>query len=150
MYLRFLLLQQTTTPSGFFKLPEGHYAQESRFVPRRNGISEDDGWLLSYVFNESQLDEEGNATPAAKSELWIIEARSMSEVICKIKLPSRVPYGLHGCFFSEQDIRDQRPVEAIRKHPVLTGKCGKGILSTERTWLHIAASVRSWILGVLR
>lgn len=31
-----------------FALPEGWYAQEPRFVPRANAVSEDDGYLLTY------------------------------------------------------------------------------------------------------
>ncbi|KAL2065471.1 hypothetical protein VTL71DRAFT_3141 [Oculimacula yallundae] len=104
-------------PIKVFKLPEGFYAQESRFVPRENGVSEDDGWILSYVFEESQLDRSGNAGLNAKSELWIIDAREMKEVVCRIQLPQRVPYGLHGNWFSEQEILNQRPIETIRQLP---------------------------------
>lgn len=40
-------------PIKIFKFPSGIYAQVSRFVPHGNGKSEDDGWILSYVFDES-------------------------------------------------------------------------------------------------
>ncbi|KAL8813769.1 MAG: hypothetical protein Q9200_000022 [Gallowayella weberi] len=82
-------------PIKIFKMPEGWYAQESRFVPRQDGDSEDDGWLLSYVFDERQLQPDGECNPKAKSELWIINAKSMNEVAAKVQLPQRVPYGLH-------------------------------------------------------
>ncbi|POS86645.1 hypothetical protein EPUL_003581 [Erysiphe pulchra] len=100
-----------------FKLPPGHFAQEPRFIPRYDGNFEDDGWLLSYVFDESQLNQDGYARSDAKSELWVIDAITMQKVVCKIKLPQRVPYGLHGSWFSEQDILDQRPVDIIREVP---------------------------------
>ncbi|KAF3481704.1 carotenoid cleavage dioxygenase 1 [Arthroderma uncinatum] len=51
-------------PIRIFPMPSGWYAQECSFVPRANGISEDDGWLLTFVFDESQLDEDGNAPRA--------------------------------------------------------------------------------------
>lgn len=100
-----------------FRMPRGWYAQETRFVPRNNGASEDDGWILSYVFDESQLDEDGECVPDAKSELWVIDARNMTDIVARIALPQRVPYGMHGNWFSEQDIQDQRPVERLRSIP---------------------------------
>ncbi|KAK4048665.1 hypothetical protein OIV83_004635 [Microbotryomycetes sp. JL201] len=102
-----------------FPLPHGWYAQESSFVPRRDAASEDDGWLLTYVFDESQLDEQGEALPNARSELWVIDARTMNKVVAKVKLPQRVPYGLHGNWFTEAEINSQRPVPAsgVRRKP---------------------------------
>lgn len=105
-------------PIKVFKMPEGWYAQESRFVPRQNGVDEDDGWLLSYVFDESQLQDDGECKPDAKSELWIIDAKSMTKVVAKVKLPQRVPYGLHGNWFSREDIQLQRPIERLRSLPI--------------------------------
>ena len=104
-------------PIKVFKMPPGWYAQESRFVPRANGDSEDDGWLLSYVFDESQLDEDGECPENARSELWVIDAKTMTEVVAKVYLPQRVPYGLHGNWFSEDQISSQRPIEQLRSLP---------------------------------
>lgn len=100
-----------------FKMPEGWYAQEPRFVPRDHGSSEDDGWLLSYVFDEAQLDSTGECTISAMSELWIIDAKNMKDVVAKVSLPQRVPYGLHGTWFSEEQVRNQKPVERLRTLP---------------------------------
>jgi carotenoid cleavage dioxygenase-like enzyme len=97
-----------------FKLPPHHYAQEPRFVARANSSSEDDGWLLTYVFDETQLDEDGECPPNAYSELWIINAADMKTVEAKIRLPQRVTYGLHGSFITEKQVLNQRPVETIR------------------------------------
>jgi len=136
-------------PVKIFKLPPGFYAQESRFVPRRNGTSEDDGWILSYIFDESQLDEHGNAPLGAKSELWIIEAKEMKEVVCRVKLPQRVPYGLHGNWFSEEEILSQRPVESIRCLPISKGKvlgeAGEGPSVGMDIWM----GLRGWLLDVV-
>lgn len=105
-----------------FKMPEGWYAQESRFVPRRDGVSEDDGWILSYVFDETQLLEDDECRSDAKSELWIIDAKNMTDVVARVHLPQRVPYGLHGNWFSEEDIQGQRPVEMLRTFPIKAAK----------------------------
>ena len=105
-------------PIKVFMMPEGWYTQESRFVPRRNGVSEDDGWILVYVFDEpSQLAADGEPKTDAKSELWIIDAKNMTDVVAKIQLPQRVPYGLHGNWISEEEIHRQRPVDRLRSLP---------------------------------
>ncbi|KAL8941903.1 MAG: hypothetical protein Q9216_001976 [Gyalolechia sp. 2 TL-2023] len=109
--------EDANDPIKIFKMPEGWYAQESRFVPRHDGLSEDDGWLLSYVFDESQLQGDGECKPNATSELWIIEAKSMTEVVARVHLPQRVPYGLHGNWFSGHDIQSQRPIHRLRSMP---------------------------------
>lgn len=108
-------------PIKVFMMPEGWFAQECRFVPRNNGSSEDDGWILSYVFDESsQLNSYGECTANAKSELWIIDAMNMKDVVARIYLPQRVPYGLHGNWFSEKQVKGQRPVNSIRSLPFVT------------------------------
>ncbi|KAJ9651673.1 hypothetical protein H2198_009055 [Neophaeococcomyces mojaviensis] len=103
-----------TDPIKVFQLPPHHFAQEPRFVSRKHAKSEDDGWLLTYVFDESQLDDNGECWPDAKSELWIIDACDMKTVVGRVHLPIRVTYGLHGTFINEKRIMNQRPVETIR------------------------------------
>lgn len=136
-------------PIKIFKLPPGIYAQESRFVQRQNGVSEDDGWLLSYVFDESQLGMHGNAGPNAKSELWIIDAKEMKEVICKVKLPQRVPYGLHGNWFSEAEILSQRPVDSIRHLPLPKSKVSGDLEPEQSVGMELWMGIRKWLLGVV-
>ena len=104
-------------PIQIFPMPRNWYAQEPRFVPRKDGNREDDGWLLTYVFDESQLDQQGNAPESCRSELWVIDARNMRDIVARIYLPQRVPYGLHGSWFSEHRIKTQRPVVGFRSLP---------------------------------
>ncbi|KAI1502448.1 retinal pigment epithelial membrane protein [Biscogniauxia marginata] len=104
-------------PIKLFRMPEGWYAQEPRFVSRGNAEAEDDGWLLFYVFDESQLDEWGGCGDDTVSELWVIDAEEMKDVVARVKLPQRVPYGLHGAWFSEEDILGQKSFEAARREP---------------------------------
>ncbi|KAF8591152.1 carotenoid oxygenase [Ramaria rubella] len=96
-------------PIKIFEMPQGWYAQECSFVSKQEAKSEADGYLLAYVFDESQLNDDGSAPNCARSELWILNAETMNEVIGRVKLPQRVPYGLHGNFFSEVQIASQRP-----------------------------------------
>lgn len=123
-------------PIKVFQMPAGWYGQEPRFVPRENSTSEDDGWLLSYVFDESQLNPEtGECKPGARSELWIIDAIKMKDVVARIVLPQRVPYGLHGNWFCEQKIQNQRAVGSFRTLPD-----GKSIEEGSIVW-------RAWMLA---
>ena len=106
-------------PISVFCMPPGWFAQEPRFVPASTNSSEDDGYLLFYAFDEGQLDDEGdvpndNSPSRAKSELWIINAKPMKDVVARVDLPQRVPYGLHGTWFPAEQIREQRPVDSIR------------------------------------
>lgn len=122
-------------PIKLLRMPPGWYAQEPRFVPRSDPRSgeEDDGWLVFYAFDESQLDARGECPLDAKSELWVVDARTMSvdDVVARVKLPQRVPYGLHGNWFSEEEIRNQRPFDAVRSLSVDGGSEG-GILEALR------------------
>ncbi len=95
---------------SIFAMPSGWYAQEATFVPRANGQSEDDGFLVFYAFDENTgLDTLTNSVwPGATSELWVVDARTMRRVVTRVQLPQRVPYGLHGSFFTEQQIQSQR------------------------------------------
>lgn len=106
-------------PIRAFKMPEGWFAQEPRFVPASSAVEEDDGFLLFYAFDESQLNEAGEvpldtSPQRAKSELWVIDSKGMKDIICRVHLPQRVPYGLHGTWFSEKQIQNQRPVDSLR------------------------------------
>lgn len=80
-----------------FVCPPNWFAQEASFVARSNPRGEDDGFLLCYMFDESQLDQKtGEADGGCTSELWIIDAWDMKDVVAKVKLPSR---GEHCLFF---------------------------------------------------
>lgn len=65
----------------------GRSTGEAVFVPREGGQAEDDGWLLSYVYN-ARTD---------LSDLVVVNAQDMSgppQAI--VHLPARVPAGFHG------------------------------------------------------
>lgn len=121
-------------PIRAFKMPEQWYAQEARFVSRDDPISEDDGYLLFYAFDESQLDDNGNCPADTFSELWVLDAKTMADVVARVKLPQRIPYGLHGNWFPEEQIQGQRAVETFRKmpnvdsNPNVWGKVKRGII----------------------
>ena len=118
-----------------FMTPKGWYMQEPRFVPRVNNTGEDDGWLLACVFDElSQLRPNREVKTDAESELWIMTAKTMTDVVAKIRLPQRVPYSLHGNWISEEEIEGQRPIERLRSMPSAKPATSDGSLR-RRTWM---------------
>ena len=131
-------------PIKVFKMPENWYAQESRFVPRADGISEDDGWILSYVFDESQCLSGDECRPDAKSELWIIDAKNMTDIVARVHLPQRVPYGLHGSWFSEEDIQGQRPVESLRSLPAMEAS-ERATSPAWTAWMVVRNNIERWL-----
>ena len=73
----------------------GRSAMEPVFVPRLGATVEDDGWLLSYVF-----DENSNTT-----DVVILDARDFEgAAVATIQLPVRVPYGFHGNWISDSEL----------------------------------------------
>jgi len=66
---------------------KGGQGSEAVFVEDPNGQSEDDGWVLSYVYQPEEN----------KSEVVIIDSRAFDkEPVARIHLPVRVPAGFHG------------------------------------------------------
>jgi carotenoid cleavage dioxygenase-like enzyme len=60
---------------------------EPLFVPRHAEAEEDDGYVLTLVY-----DQPGNA-----SDFYVLDARNIAgEPIAIVRIPNRVPYGFHG------------------------------------------------------
>ncbi|THC90852.1 hypothetical protein EYZ11_009683 [Aspergillus tanneri] len=99
-------------PIKVFRMPPGCYGAECSFVSREGALDEDDGWLLTFVFDESQLQK---VSREQFSELWIINAKDMQSVVARVQIPHRVPYGFHGSWFSESDLRSQRALDSTSR-----------------------------------
>ena len=73
---------------------QGRYSGEPVFVPQPGASDEDDGWLLTFVYDEKEN----------SSELVVISAKDIaSEPIARIIIPSRVPYGFHGAWIGNRE-----------------------------------------------
>lgn len=73
--------------SQVHELGLGRYGGEAVFVPRPDGTAEDDGWLLTFVYD----------TAKQASELLVVSAQDLTaEPVARVLLPQRVPYGFHG------------------------------------------------------
>ncbi|KAH0746894.1 hypothetical protein KY285_008551 [Solanum tuberosum] len=71
--------------------PKNTFCSGATFVPKLDGVDEDDGWIVAFTHNEN----------TNQSQVYIIDAKKIeSEAVAIILLPSRVPYGFHGAFMS--------------------------------------------------
>ncbi len=65
----------------------GRHAGELVFVPRSSDAGEDDGWLLTLVYDEG----------TDRSDLVVLDAQDFTgDPVATVHLPGRVPYGFHG------------------------------------------------------
>ncbi len=65
----------------------GRVTLEAVFVPRSEDSAEDDGWLLSYVYDANR----------DASDVVILDAQDFTgRPVAEIALPQRVPFGFHG------------------------------------------------------
>ena len=77
-------------------LGTGRGSGETDFVPRENPTSEDDGWLMSYIYDAT----------TDSSEFVILDARDLSNPpVARVPLPQRVPFGFHGNWISDHAVQ---------------------------------------------
>ncbi len=68
------------------------FAGEPVFVPKSDANQEDDGWLLTLVYNAAYH----------RSDLVILDAKNLNQgPIATLQLKGHIPYGLHGNWTSE-------------------------------------------------
>ncbi len=71
--------------------PQG-FVSEPNFVPSTHDGDEDDGWLLSLIYDSTHH----------RSDLVILDAKDLNQgPIAKLHLKHHIPYGLHGNFVSQ-------------------------------------------------
>jgi carotenoid cleavage dioxygenase len=75
------------------------YGGEGVFVPKDGARDEDDGWVVTYVYDEIE----------GTSEMTVVDAKQFSGApIARVMIPSRVPYGFHGAWISADRIENQK------------------------------------------
>jgi len=73
----------------------GRVTMEPVFVARENATAEDEGWLLSYVFDKN----------TNKSDVVILDAQNFAgDPVATIHLPVRVPFGFHGNWINDIEL----------------------------------------------
>jgi len=71
---------------------------EGVFVPRENPSSEDDGWLLTYVYDK----------PTDSSMFVVLDALAIDAApVASVALPQRVPFGFHGSWIANAELADR-------------------------------------------
>lgn len=92
-----------TSVCGHIHHGTNRFGGEAYFVPASRNDNdeskgEDDGYLMTYVWDETQK----------RSELVIYNAATMSSApVAVVKLPARVPFGFHSTWVTESQIRQQ-------------------------------------------
>jgi carotenoid cleavage dioxygenase-like enzyme len=78
-----------------FVLRASQSAGEPVFVPASSTSGEDEGWVLSYVYD--------SATDA--SELLVLDAHDWGAApVARVRLPRRVPHGFHGSWVDDDEL----------------------------------------------
>jgi carotenoid cleavage dioxygenase-like enzyme len=81
-----------TGSSAVHDFGPGRVPAEPVFVPASSAASEDEGWLMTYVYDAAR----------AGSDLVILDAGSFTgKPVATISLPQRVPFGFHGSWIPE-------------------------------------------------
>jgi len=81
-----------TGASASFEFGAGRHGAEPYFIAREGATAEDDGYLMTFVYDEA----------SRKSELVVLNAQDPSAPpIATVHLPVRVPYGFHGSWIPD-------------------------------------------------
>jgi carotenoid cleavage dioxygenase len=77
------------------KLRASQSSGEPVFVPASPRSGEDEGWVLSYVYDSA----------TERSELLVLDAHDWGTApVARIRLPRRVPYGFHGSWVGDDEL----------------------------------------------
>jgi carotenoid cleavage dioxygenase len=79
----------------------GCMTSEPVFVRKPGATAEDDGWILSTVYDRARH----------RSDVVILEARDfIGEPLATIRLPVRVPFTFHGGWAPDRDATSEQPL----------------------------------------
>jgi carotenoid cleavage dioxygenase len=88
-----------TGRSTAYQFAPGRYASEAPFAPRLGSTEEDDGYLVSFVTDET----------TGTSECVLLDARAIEKgPVCRIALPHKLCSGTHSCWADRKYIRERR------------------------------------------
>lgn len=88
----FVKFDLQTGTSVRHELGPGRLAGEGVFIPRPGGLSEDAGYLASYVYDRA----------SETSELLIVAADDFTAPpLARLMIPARVPFGFHGLWLDQ-------------------------------------------------
>ncbi|MFT4613144.1 MAG: all-trans-8'-apo-beta-carotenal 15,15'-oxygenase [Bacteroidia bacterium] len=70
---------------------EGRFTSEANFISAGQDAAEDEGYLISIVYNHAR----------GKSEIVLVDAKDMEAELAVIPLDHHVPFGFHGHFYHD-------------------------------------------------
>ena len=77
----------------------GRWGSEAPFAPRPGGTAEDDGWLVSFVHDETEQ----------RSEVVVLDASDLAAgPVARVLLPARVPIGFHATWVRGDQLTAQQ------------------------------------------
>lgn len=85
-----LKLDLVTKEEQLYSFAPKGFAGEPVFIPKENGVSEDDGWVLNLIYDSSHH----------RSDLVIFDGKDIRQPVATLHLKQHIPYGLHGSFAS--------------------------------------------------
>ena len=86
-----------TGESWSLTLPEGRFASEAPFVPRRGATDEDDGYLVSFIIDENK----------GTSECILVDCKKFTDgPVARIALPHKLSSGTHSTWADRELIRN--------------------------------------------
>jgi carotenoid cleavage dioxygenase-like enzyme len=100
LYDGLVKLDHNTLAAVHIQLQPHLSCAEFTFVPRKDARTEDDGYLLTFVYNDQ----------THMSEFVIYDAKTLVSgdgnkcCVCRVSLPQHVPYGFHGNWLSRREV----------------------------------------------
>jgi all-trans-8'-apo-beta-carotenal 15,15'-oxygenase len=76
----------------------GRFTSEALFIPRHADAAEDDGWLVSVVFNAA----------TGCSEVVLLDAANMEREVAVVPLRHHIPHGFHGFYADQTFLQEDR------------------------------------------
>jgi carotenoid cleavage dioxygenase len=94
LFTGFVKHDLVTGQSWSVNLPDGAYASEAPFAPRVNAKDEDDGYLVSFITNET----------TGESECLLIDCKNFEAgPVCRIRLPHQLCSGTHSTWADRRE-----------------------------------------------
>ena len=85
----------------------GSYYSEAPFAPAEHPVAEDDGYLVSFVWNED----------AKRSEIQIFDARDLARgPVARARVPQRIPAGFHAAWIEAGHIARRHGAPGRSRH----------------------------------
>lgn len=104
-----LKLDKETSDQQIWSVAPKGFAGEPIFVPRPHGTQEDDGWLISLVYDAA----------THHSYVTILDAQDLNQVIAKLHLKHHVPHGFHGNWTSKIFLESSKDSQPSSKNEAL-------------------------------